>query len=355
MTSDPRFIHLRVHTEYSLLEGAVRLKGLPELCNAAGMPAVAVTDTNNMFAALEFSVTAQGAGVQPIMGCQADLAYVPPAPGARMTPPAPVVLLAQDERGYGNLMKLNSCLYLRGDGQVAHVTPDELAAHAEGVICLTGGPDGPVGRLLRGGQRGAAEALMQRLAAAFGDRLYVELQRHPGEGGAPEAERLTERGHVEMAYAMDLPLVATNDVYFPEGAMYEAHDALLCVADGAYVDQNAPRRRLTPQHYFKSRTRWPRSSPICPRRWRTPSRSPGAAPSGPRRATRSCRVSPMTRWRSCAARRARGSGRGSPSSPRRAGRGLRGAARIRARHHRGHGLSRLFPDRRRFHQMGQGA
>ena len=252
MTSDPRFIHLRVHTEYSLLEGAVRMKGLPELCNAAGMPAVAVTDTNNMFAALEFSVTAQGAGVQPIMGCQADLAYVPPAPGARMTPPAPVVLLAQDERGYGNLMKLNSCLYLRGDGQVAHVTPDELAAHAEGVICLTGGPDGPVGRLLRGGSRGAAEALMRRLAAAFGDRLYVELQRHPGEGGAPEAERLTERGHVEMAYAMDLPLVATNDVYFPEGAMYEAHDALLCVADGAYVDQNAPRRRLTPQHYFKS-------------------------------------------------------------------------------------------------------
>jgi len=252
MTSDPRFIHLRVHTEYSLLEGAVRLKGLPKLCDAAGMPAVAVTDTNNMFAALEFSVAAQGAGVQPIMGCQMDLAHVPPVPGARMTPPAPVVLLAQDERGYGNLMKLNSCLYLRGDGQLAHVTPDELAAHAEGVICLTGGPDGPVGRLLRGGSRGAAEALMQRLAAAFGDRLYVELQRHPGEGGAPEAERLTERGHVEMAYAMDLPLVATNDVYFPEAGMYEAHDALLCVAEGAYVDQNAPRRRLTPQHYFKT-------------------------------------------------------------------------------------------------------
>ena len=149
-------------------------------------------------------------------------------------------------------MKLNSRLYLRGDGQVPHVTPDDLARHAEGVICLTGGPDGPVGRLLQGGQRPAAEALLQRLAGAFGDRLYVELQRHPGEGGAPEAERLTERGHVEMAYAMDLPLVATNDVHFPDAAMFEAHDALLCVADGAYVDQNAPRRRLTPQHHFKS-------------------------------------------------------------------------------------------------------
>ena len=252
MTANPRFIHLRVHTEYSLLEGAVRLRKLPALCAAAGMPAVAVTDTNNMFAALEFSVTAQGAGVQPIMGCQIDLGYQEAAPGARETPPAPLVLLAQDEAGYGNLMKLNSCLYLRGDGSLPHVTLEELGAHAGGVICLTGGPDGPVGRLLRAGQRDAAEALMARLAAAFGDRLYVELQRHPDEGGAPEAERLTERGLIEMAYAMDLPLVATNDVYFPQAGMYEAHDALLCVAEGAYVDQNAPRRRLTPQHYFKS-------------------------------------------------------------------------------------------------------
>jgi DNA polymerase-3 subunit alpha len=252
MSGNPRFIHLRVHTEYSLLEGAVRLKALPGLCEKAGMPAVAVTDTNNMFAALEFSVSAQASGVQPIMGCQVDLAYQEAAPGERAKPPAPVVLLAQNEAGYGNLMKLNSCLYLRGDGSLPHVTAEELAAHAEGVICLTGGPDGPVGRLLQGGQRPAAEALMTRLKAAFGDRLYVELQRHPGEGGAPEPERLTERGHVEIAYAMGLPLVATNDVYFPKPEMYEAHDALLCVADGAYVDQNAPRRRLTPQHYFKS-------------------------------------------------------------------------------------------------------
>jgi DNA polymerase-3 subunit alpha len=78
------------------------------------------------------------------------------------------------------------------------------------------------------------------------------LQRHPGEGGAPEIERLTERGHVEMAYAMGLPLVATNDVYFPKPDMYEAHDAMICIAEGAYVDQSEPRRRLTPQHYFKT-------------------------------------------------------------------------------------------------------
>ncbi len=121
-----------------------------------------------------------------------------------------------------------------------------------GLICLSGGPDGPVGRLLRQGQRGAAEALMVRLHGAFHDRLYVELQRHPGENGLPEAERASERGFVEMAYAMGLPLVATNDVYFPKSSMYEAHDALICIAEGAYVDQQEERRRLTPQHYFKS-------------------------------------------------------------------------------------------------------
>src|SRR6056297_1731059 len=121
MTNDPRFIHLRVHTEYSLLDGAVRLKKLPGLCAASGMPAVAVTDTNNMFAALEFAVGAAEAGVQPIMGCQLDLGYIDVAPGERPATPAPIVLLAQNERGYEHLMKLNSALYLREGGTLPHV------------------------------------------------------------------------------------------------------------------------------------------------------------------------------------------------------------------------------------------
>ncbi|WP_164658514.1 DNA polymerase III subunit alpha [Tropicibacter sp. Alg240-R139] len=252
MSSDPRFIHLRVHTEYSLLEGAMRLKKLPGLCVNMDMPAVAVTDTNNLFSALEFSVGAAGAGVQPIIGCQVDLAYLTPQPGEKPKNPAGVVLLAQTERGYENLMKLNSCLYVDKGGQLPQVTIDELETYSEGVICLSGGPEGPIGRLLQGGQRPAAEALMDRLAKIYPDRLYVELQRHPGEDGQPESERLTERGHVEMAYAKNLPLVATNDAYFPTTKMYEAHDALICISEGAYVDQQEGRRRLTAQHYFKS-------------------------------------------------------------------------------------------------------
>ncbi|MEL6690158.1 MAG: DNA polymerase III subunit alpha, partial [Pseudomonadota bacterium] len=250
--ADPRFIHLRVHTEYSLLEGAMRLKKLPGMVADMGMPAVAVTDTNNMFCALEFSEGAAKAGVQPIIGCQVDLCFDPAQPGEKPRLPAPVVLLAQSEAGYEGLMRLNSCLYVDKGGQLAQVTLEELEANSADVICLTGGPDGPVGRLLQAGQRPKAQALMERLSAIFGDRLYVELQRHPGEGGQPEAERLTEQGFVEMAYAMDLPLVATNDVYFPKSDMYEAHDALICIAEGAYVDQQEARRRLTAQHYFKS-------------------------------------------------------------------------------------------------------
>ena len=253
MSNAPRFIHLRVHSEYSLLEGAVPVKKLVGLCLAQKMPAVAITDTNNMFAALEFSVTAQGAGVQPIVGCQISLAHDPAAVGERARPPAPLVLLAQDEAGYMNLMKLNSCLYIDKAGQVPQVTMDDLARHSNGLICLTGGPDGPVGRFLQAGQVPKARAMLERLAQIYPQRLYVELQRHPGEGGqTPPAERLTEQGFVELAYDLDLPLVATNDVYFPDPGMYEAHDALICIAEGAYVDQQAPRRRLTPQHYFKT-------------------------------------------------------------------------------------------------------
>ena len=252
MTKAPRFIHLRLHTEYSLLEGAVRVKKLADLCEANDMPAVAITDTNSMFCALEASVTLGGAGVQPIIGCQVDLTFLNATPGERPKEPAPLVLLSQTERGYENLMKLSSCLYVDKGDQLPQVTLEDLAAHSDGLICLTGGPEGPVGKLLQTGQAPAAEALVDRLHGMFGDRLYMELQRHPEENGLPLSERQTERGFVEMAYAKDIPLVATNDVYFPKSNMYEAHDALICIAEGAYVDQQEGRRQLTAQHYFKS-------------------------------------------------------------------------------------------------------
>ncbi|MEO1423078.1 MAG: DNA polymerase III subunit alpha [Pseudomonadota bacterium] len=253
MTTDPRFIHLRLHTAYSLLEGAIPVKKLPAMTRDAGMPAVAVTDTGNNFCALEFSEGASGAGIQPIIGAQFDLAFQPPVPGEKPVPPRAIVLLAQSQLGYGNLMKLSTCAYLDSGEALPHLTLDELAQHAEGLICLTGGAEGPVGHLIREGQGPKARALTERLAAMFADRLYIEIQRHPVDGARrTEAEAASEPGLVELAYALDLPLVATNDVYFPSRDMYEAHDALICIADSAYVDQSSPRRRLTPEHYFKT-------------------------------------------------------------------------------------------------------
>ena len=255
--ANPRFIHLRTHTEHSLLEGAVPVKKLVDLCVKARMPAVGVTDTNNMFAALEFSVTAMGAGVQPIVGCQISIAHDPAQPGEKPRLPAPIVLLAQTEAGYMNLMRLNTRLYIdgamTGSANLPQVTLDELALNAEDLICLTGGPEGPLGRFHATGQQAKARTLLERLANIYPNRLYIELQRHPGPGGAlSEAETLAERGAIDLGYELNLPLVATNDVYFPKTDLYEAHDALICIAEGAYVDQQQPRRRLTPQHYFKS-------------------------------------------------------------------------------------------------------
>ena len=248
-TAFPRFIHLRTHSEHSLLEGAVPLKKLIEMAKAAGQPALALTDTNNMFGALEFSVTALEKGVQPIVGCQITLAD---RIGAQEVQ-GPLVLLAQDQAGWMGLMALSSCLYMREGGALPHVTLAELAEHGAGLICLTGGALGPLGRLVGAGQGAAARDLAGRLAAIYPGRLYVELQRHKDSNGRPmAAEAASEAGLIELAYGLALPLVATNDVHFPAPELFEAHDALLCIADKAYVDQAASRRQLTPDHHFKS-------------------------------------------------------------------------------------------------------
>jgi DNA polymerase III subunit alpha len=243
------FVHLRVKSAYSLLEGAIRPKELAALAVECGMPAVAVTDTNNLFGVYEISDTVAKAGVQPIVGAllSVELAAAPVTQhGSRRKPPH-LPLLVQDETGYRNLTKLLSAAYLKAEpGDWPHVKPALLAEHAEGLIALSGGPGGPVNALLLEGQSEAAAELLDQLAAMFPNRLYVELQRH----GLAE-ERAAEAGLIDLAYARNLPLVATNDVHFGPASMYEAHDALLCIADGAFVSQD-DRRRLTREHRFKS-------------------------------------------------------------------------------------------------------
>ncbi|MDP6173362.1 MAG: DNA polymerase III subunit alpha, partial [Rhodospirillales bacterium] len=262
MPHQESFVHLRVHTAYSLLEGALKVKNVVGLCHKAGMPALAMTDTANLFGALEFSVTCADQGIQPIIGCQLNLIRQTGArgeddgfkgsgggPGGGVHAlPDQIVLLVQNEAGYENLLALVSKSHLSPDGEggEVQVSLDTLEAHAEGLIALTGGPRGGVGRLLGEGQRDGAEVLLERLVASFPGRLYVELMRH----GLDDEKRI-EEDLLDLAYGYDLPLIATNECFFDNAAMFEAHDALICIAEGSYVSQ-PDRRRLSPEHGFKS-------------------------------------------------------------------------------------------------------
>ncbi|MEL7489612.1 MAG: DNA polymerase III subunit alpha [Pseudomonadota bacterium] len=242
------FVHLHLHSAYSLSEGAIPIGKLKDLCLEAGMPAVAVTDTNNLFGALEASEILSAVGVQPIAGLQQGFEIADLVDLEAKTARAPsLVLLAQNEAGYANLMKLTSAAFLRSvrDGEPCAAV-DWLAEWSEGVLCLTGGYDGPLDRLLRAERRQEAEDLLAKLQAIFPGRLYIELQRHEARDTGDVEAALTD-----FAYKHDLPIVATNEPFFPHREDHEAHDALLCIADGAYVHQD-DRRQVTPDHYFKS-------------------------------------------------------------------------------------------------------
>ena len=250
-----KFVHLKVHSAYSLLEGALTIPRLAKLAAAHGFPALGLTDTNNLFGALEFSDKLAETGIQPIIGVALNVDFEERkpepieqgAPGQRRAGDGPIALLAMTEAGYANLMKIVSRAHLEAaDAEPVHATMAALATHAEGLIALTGGPDGPIDRALREGQHALAEARLKRLESAFGDRLYVEIQRH-----GLKSEHEVEAQLLQLAYANELPIVATNESYFASPDDYEAHDALLCIAEGRYVVEDN-RRRVTREHYFKS-------------------------------------------------------------------------------------------------------
>ena len=279
------FVHLHTHTTYSLLEGALRFERVGEFCRRNKSPAVAITDRGNMFGALEFSQTLAAEGVQPIVGIclpvrSGTFGRLHAAPVYRLPH---LVLLAKDERGYGNLMKLASRIHLRHGGELAaagaatgmpgagangfaeeeeaafegpplesrephepHALLEELPQWSDGLLCLTGGAGGALeDAFLRGGKERAG-ALLGRLAEMFPERLYVELQRH---GLASQAS--CEHGVVELAYDLRLPLVASNDARFHRREEYPAYDVLCCIEQGVLLEQEE-RRRASEEHYLKT-------------------------------------------------------------------------------------------------------
>ena len=254
MSEAQPFVHLRLHSAYSLLEGALTIQKLAALAKADGTPALALTNSNNLFGALEFSEALAEAGIQPIIGLTLSLTFAAeretPATGSDLNGPhadGRIALLAKDAQGYANLMRLSTEVYFAASelGE-AVASISQLAARAEGLIALTGGLEGPVDVALAEGNPELARARIEALHTIFGDRLYVELQRH----GLPQ-ERAVEPQLLKLAYDLDLPLVATNEPYFATQEDFEAHDALICIAEGSYVAVD-DRRRLSPEHYFKA-------------------------------------------------------------------------------------------------------
>jgi DNA polymerase-3 subunit alpha len=250
---DPAFVHLHVHSSYSLLEGALPIARLAELAKKDRQPALALTDTDNMFGALEFSEKMAGAGIQPIIGCALAIDFADqdggPRAGAGLPLARPrIVLLAAREGGYRSLARLNSRAFLETPpNEPPHIKLAWLADEAEGLIALTGGPGGPLDQAIVAGQASLAASRCAALTQLFGDRLYIELQRH-----GMASERSAEGALLDLAYAQGIPLVATNEPFFATEDDYEAHDALICIAEGRVLAES-DRRQLTPEHRFKSR------------------------------------------------------------------------------------------------------
>lgn len=244
------FVHLHVHTEYSLLDGFARIDALFERVKALGMDAVAITDHGVMFGAVEFYQKALEAGVKPIIGCEV---YVAPRTRLDRDPvadrnPSHLVLLAKNQVGYQNLIKLVSMGFTEGFYYKPRIDYEALALHSEGLICLSSCLAGDIPTAILQGRIEAAEALARRLKALFapGD-FYLELQNH----GLEEQKRVN-RHLVALSDKLDIPLVATNDVHYLNREDAEAHDVLLCIQTGKILSDTERMRFPSDAFYLKS-------------------------------------------------------------------------------------------------------
>ena len=238
------FVHLHLHTEFSLVDGLVRVGPLVEAVREAGMPAVAVTDQGNLFGMVKFYKAALKAGIKPIVGV--DLWVSASQSGEA---PSRLVLLAQDDDGYRNLTRLVSRGYLEGQRgtDVPVLERGWFDGASRGLIALSGGREGEVGRALMGSQPGSAEALCEYWEGLFPGRFYLEIGRTGREG---EEDHL--HAAVDLASSRSLPVVATNDVRFLHATDFDAHEARVCIHDGRVLDDPRRPRDYTPQQYLRT-------------------------------------------------------------------------------------------------------
>lgn len=237
------FVHLHIHTDYSLIDGLVRVKPLTKAVAGADMPAVALTDQHNLFAAVKFYDAAMQAGVKPILG--ADLRLRDPDDASRSLR---FVLLCADMTGYRNLSRLLSRAYIEGQHLgVPMLEMDWLAGQTDGLICLSGGREGIAGRELIYGRHSDAANILEHWSSLFPSRFYLELIRT----GREDEENFIQSA-VELARERQLPVVATNDVRFQTPDQFEAHEAKVCINEGRTLDDPRRPRRYSEQQYLRS-------------------------------------------------------------------------------------------------------
>ena len=248
----PKFVHLRIHTAYSLSEGAMKIPALVKRLAEMNMPAFAMTDTANMFGGKALSKFAADAGIKPILGCQfylrnADSDDLLKSKG-QIIEPDKIILLVMNEVGYMNIMHLMKLSYLDNPmpAEKPFIRLSDLQKSNEGLIALSGGVEGPIGRLLLEGRSEEADKMTTSLKDIFGNRFYMEISRV-----GYDREKQTEEKFIDLAYKHDIPLVATNEAFFFDSDMYEAHDALVCIAAGEYVS-NENRRKFSPNNRLKN-------------------------------------------------------------------------------------------------------
>ena len=237
------FVHLRVHSEYSLVDGLVRIKPLAKQCSEMAMPALALTDFCNMFALVKFQRATMDAGIKPIYGADVLIESAQPD-----EPPSQIVLLAKSLPGYRNLTELVSEAYLHGQKlDKAVIARDYLRQKTAGLICLSGGKQAEIGRALLGGKQDKAEELVQEYNELFPNSFYLELQRT----GRQDDETYLHQA-VELAAKLDCPVVATNDVRFLKRDDFEAHETRVCIYEGWTLEDPSREQRYSEEQYLKS-------------------------------------------------------------------------------------------------------
>ncbi len=239
----PAFVHLRCHTEYSLVDGILRVKPLVNAVAEQGMPAVAVTDQSNLFSMVKFYRAAIARGVKPIIGVDMWLAN-----DDEPMRPHRLVLLCQTNEGYRNLTQLVSRTYTEGQQRgIPILEPAWLAGQTDGLIALSGGRDGDLGRALLAGDQERARHCLARWRHLFPDRYYLELQRT----GRPGEEEYLHAA-VALAQTVELPVVATNDVCFLQSDDFDAHETRVCIHDGRTLDDPRRPKNYSPQQYLRT-------------------------------------------------------------------------------------------------------